>query len=143
MTRAPSSRALSSVIVYGGAGGKRIAARNMPRPAMAASQLFQRLSGRITSAAPAKPRKMRKTIQDWALWRMRRSLGTSRTAAKMAPISKLRRRVLIPSSGDAAEAGAVLILLPLAIQLEYPARLKVSTNLSHACGQKRGGRGEW
>src|SRR5271154_4380668 len=56
-------------------GRRRIAARNMTRPAIAANQLFQRLSGRTTSAAPAKPRTMRKAVHEEGLWRICRSLG--------------------------------------------------------------------
>src|SRR5579859_1737416 len=112
MTRAPSSRALSLAEVFGLAGGKSMAARNIARPAMAASQLFQRLNGRTTSAAPEKARIIRKAIQDWALLRMRRSLGIKRTKANNAPTSRLRMRRRVASCFDAAEACAVLILDP-------------------------------
>ena len=74
-TRAPSSRALSSTLVSSGVGWMRTAAKNMARPAMAASQLFQMANGRMTRAAPAKPRRMRKASQERGSWRNCEKLG--------------------------------------------------------------------
>ncbi len=46
-----------------------------------------------------------------------KKLGDQEYGANRAPISKLRKRAVVPSCGDAAVAGAVLILLPYVMYL--------------------------
>src|ERR1700687_3090865 len=75
---------------------------------MAASQLFQRLSGKITSAAPEMPRRMRKAVHARSSRRRRKSFGTRRTRAKRAPMTRLRSRMLTVSV-EAAEVAVVFM----------------------------------
>src|SRR6266852_2536133 len=109
MTRAPSRAAVSAKVVSGFASGSRMAVRNMARPAMAACQLFHKLSGRTTRDAPAMASRMRKASQLRRSRRRFRSLGRSNTSAKRAARPKLRSRAAAVSCGEATGVGVVLI----------------------------------
>src|ERR1700739_445233 len=129
MTRAPSCAAVSAKVVSGFASGSRMAARNMARPAIAACQLFPKLRGRITSAAPVRAVRCRKASQLRGSRRIFRSLGTSSTKAKRAPRAKLRSRAVIVSCGAAVEGEVVLITLRSgALKCFSTARGKNKTN---------------
>src|SRR6202040_1607281 len=87
------------------------AARNIARPAIPAVQLFQRLSGRITSEAPLMARMMRKASQLRRSRRRLRILGTSSTSAKRALRPRLRSRVATDSCWGAMGVEVVPITL--------------------------------
>src|SRR6267378_2143426 len=111
IAKAPRRLAVSARAVSGLAAGRRVAARNMARPAMPAVQLFQRLRGRITREAPAIANRTRKANQ---LRRSRRrftSLGTSRTIAKRAAKPRLRNRATVVSCRGLTGVEVVLIYL--------------------------------
>src|SRR5712664_900062 len=108
-TRAPSSRALSSALVSGLAGGKRMALMNRARPTTAGTKLVPKPSGRTTSAAPATPKKTRKSIQERGLRRTCRIFGINNTKAKRAPTARWRSLLPKPSGWERAGLEVVLI----------------------------------
>src|SRR5258706_1988657 len=130
MTKAPSRAAVSASVVSGFASGSRMAARNKASPAMPACQLFHRLSGRITSEAPATARTMRKATQLRRSRRRLNSLGRSSTSAKTALRPKLRSRAATVSCWRAI--GVEVVLITVTFLARYSLTLQAEKNKSNS-----------
>src|SRR6266478_7981955 len=82
---------------------------NIVRPTMAGMKLVPKPSGRTTSAAPATPKKVRKSIQERGLRRTCRILGISSTKANRVPTASWRS--LLPKASGWERAGLVVSLI--------------------------------